>query len=148
MPIIDGEELSYAELAAQAGVTERAMRHRIEKHPDWGKDLLTRKSVNGNARRFVSVDGVTYTLAEWARMHGILPQTAGYRWDIGERDPYLLVGQPGKLPPISEDLKEHLKATRFARAGMEHEWEIACELIGISKHLAPKLKEYMEAISA
>lgn len=96
----------------------------------------------------LTVEGETYTLAQWAERNGVHHSSAYYQWQKGVRDPYeLLYGPGGKRIEFSvtkADL-DYLFETWLARSGQEDEWDIACDLIGMPRIFKNKLKQKMEA---
>ena len=104
---------------------------------------------------YVKYNGKKLSLRSWARMWNTPYITALQRWKRGERDPWRLIGFDGPRQfTITEDQKEWLKATAFARKGQESvgkkykmadsEWDIACDLIGLPRAFADELKEAMK----
>lgn len=87
----------------------------------------------------VNVDGEECSLRAWVESQGGSYDIALRRWHAGERDPERLI-DGFKHRPITKADIEWLKETRYARAGMVNEWEVACDLIGQPRCRARELK--------
>ena len=74
--------------------------------------------------------------------------TVKYRWQIGIRNFDMLFngGDPKTPLGLTKEDIEWLRFTRDARRGMRNEWQIACELLGISKHRAGELRKLVEGL--
>lgn len=96
-------------------------------------------------------NGETKSLRRWAEEMGCNYGTVKYRWQIGIRNFDMLFSSPWsyggdhKTPIVltKEDI-EWLRFTRDARRGMRNEWQIACELVGMSKYKADELRAFLE----
>lgn len=99
--------------------------------------------------RLISHNGERKSLRQWAGEMGVNYGTVKYRWQIGIRDFDMLFqgGDPSSPDGLTQDDVEWLNFTRKARRGMKNEWELACELVGLSKYQAPALKAYMEGMT-
>ena len=146
---VDGVEYRAADLAELAGVHTKTILKRHREHPDWGYEQLVKPSQNPIVMT-IEHDGKKKTLKAWASELGVPYQTARERWKKGIRQfdrlfcPYHAGRKepPGKLY-VSREALDWLTETRYARAGMPDEWEIACDLIGVSRFHAGTLRGLM-----
>lgn len=152
MPMIGGLNYTYRELCRMSGLCKSSLRGRMKSNPNITIEQLIAppKDTRHIKRRVVVVDNVEVPLFEWADKNNVSRTSVDYRWRHGVRDPEELIqgisdtAEDCFLPPITTEMLEWLCETAYARKGMPDEWEIACELIGISKGHANKLKEYVE----
>lgn len=155
MPTIGGLNFSYSKLAAMSGLSHSTLfdRYNANHNITLSELLAPPQKIKRGCPRNVVVDGETIPLLEWADMHRANRKDVVYRWRRGIRDANNLIrgledtADDEVMPEITRDMLEWLQETKFARSGMVDEWQIACELIGISPEYAESLKEYVEAIN-
>lgn len=96
--------------------------------------------------RALTYNGETKSMRRWAEEMGCNYGTVKYRWQIGIRNFDMLFNGGNHKTPLGltkEDI-EWLRFTRDARRGMRNEWQIACELVGMSKYKADELRAFLE----
>lgn len=142
--IHDGRFIPTAELAEIAGVYPATIRLRMNKHPEWGYEELTRK--DDRPRYYLTHEGRTLPLREWAAMYNVSYQTAVDRFRKGLSFNKIFSNVPIKSMPlsVSEENIRWLEKTRYARAGQEDEWQIACDLIGVPRGFAEDLRRLLD----
>lgn len=145
---VDGVEYRAVDLAKMAGIGTKAMLTRYRNHPDWNLEKLTQPNMNPDVIT-VEHDGQRKTLKAWANELGAPYMTAHERWKKGVRDferlflPYHALRKKAPGIYLSEETRKWLEETRFAREGMPDEWEIACDLIGVSRLYSLALRRAM-----
>lgn len=155
MPKIGGLNYTYADLTRMSGLSSACLFERYRKNPKitLGELISPPKT---RVTKYVIVRGREMPLYVWAKTNKADVRAVFNRWNNGIRDPYSLIRDlkgkavdPAKLslPTITDDMIEWLNVTEFARKGQPDEWEIACELIGISAEYAKALREFMEGRS-
>jgi len=94
----------------------------------------------------ITHNGQTKSMRQWAEDKGINYYTAKYRWQNGCRDfDELFSPEPRRKELyVPEWAVNWLRETHRARAGQSNEWQIACELIGLSAGRAKELKRVLE----
>jgi len=100
--------------------------------------------------RVVTHNGETKTLRAWAEEMNVPYGTLAYRWKMGYRTyDALFNGWQNNRFTIAKGLRlsesdiAYLRETKYARAGMPDEWEIACDLIGTSRSNADALRRML-----
>lgn len=159
MPTIGGLKYTYTELTRMSGLSRHTLSRRYNKSPrPTLQELIAPPTLHeqqgGKPRRTIIVRGREVFLSDWAEKHNADRVSVEYRWKCGIRDPYKLIQglsgtaheEPLELPPITADMIEWLETTKFARSGMEDEWQIACELIGIEPKYAEQLKAFWDEL--
>ena len=142
---LDGRVYTSAELAKMAGVCRRTITDRAKKHPEWGLAELIQPNMNPDGV-WLEHGGRRMKLEEWAEEKGVSYSVVHERWKNGVRRfdrlflPYHALRKTAPRFFLSEEAKEWLRETKFARSGMADEWEIACDLVGISRACAGTLK--------
>lgn len=145
---LDGRTYTSAELAKMAGVCPRTITERARKHPEWGLAELVQPSMNPDAV-LLEHDGRRLTLKEWAEKKEIPHSVVHERWKNGVRRfdrlfcPYHALRKTAPRIFLTEEAKAWLRETEFARAGIPNEWEIACDLVGLSRASAGALRRMM-----
>ena len=92
----------------------------------------------------VTFSGKPQSLKAWCNDMGGCYTTVLYRWHRGVRTAEgLLQGTRLARKEITKEDIEYLKETRYARAGTENEWIIACDLIGVPHNRRNELKELL-----
>ena len=96
-------------------------------------------------------DGQRVSLSKLARDNDISYNVMADRYRHGIRDPMNLVyGSTGKRPykikprKIQKREIDWLVETRWARQGQPDEWNIACDLIGVSRSRAKEIQRLVE----
>lgn len=159
MPRIGGLDYTYNELVRMSGLSQATLIRRYAENPQITlQALIAPPKVGGKPRRMITVRDKEMSVLDWAMINAVRREDIDKRWRIGIRDPDKLIqGLVGtaeledefeastKLPTISDEMVEWLQETKYARKGMPDEWQIACELIGVSPKCANELREYMEA---
>ena len=91
-------------------------------------------------------NGEVKSMKQWADELGVNYGAVKWRWQHGVRrfDSLFAGGRARNPLRLTQADIEWLEFTRKARKGMRDEWEIACELVGLSPYRAEELKQYME----
>ena len=151
MTTIGGLNYTYADLVRMSGLSKATLIRRYADNPKTTlQALIAPPKTGGKPRRMVIVRNKEMSLYAWADLNSAPRADVDKRWKIGIRDPFKLIqgikgmSDGGFFPPITEEMIDWLNETAFARKGLPDEWEIACELIGISKVHAERLKEFVE----
>ena len=94
----------------------------------------------------ITHNGETKSMRQWAGELGVNYGAVKWRWQQGiRRFETLFSGGSARNPlRLTPDDIEWLEYTRKARKGMRNEWEIACELVGLSPYRADELRQFME----
>lgn len=137
--------VTVAEMAAVAGVWPATIRNRMKKHPEWGYEELICE--DARPKYYLTHNGKTLPVKEWARMLHVPYQTAVDRYKRGERvfervfEKAVIKDEPLF---VSEENMRWLRRTKKMREGQDDEWIIACDLIGISHGYADDLRRLMD----
>ena len=92
----------------------------------------------------VEYGGDYYTLRDWAVGNFGSYDRSLQRWKRGVRDPIELVYGKNRAPDFSsipQSEIDWLKSTRYMREGMDNEWKVSCDLIGLPYVRLPELRK-------
>lgn len=149
--VVQGKSYKVEDLARISGLTTNGILGRYYDNKNISYAELTKPMFRTAT---LTVDGVTNRLPIWARIVGIPEQTVRSRYKRGKRTFEELFcpvysREKDKQQPfiVTKEMKRWLEETRYARRGRPDEWQIACELIGVSRSRAEELKKMMEGNS-
>lgn len=149
--VVQGKSYEVEELARISGLTKNGILGRYYSNRNISYDELVMPIFRTAT---LTVDGVTRRLPIWARIIGIPEQTVRSRYKRGKRNfaelfcPVYAREKDKEQPFIlTGEMRRWLEETHHARRGRPDEWEIACELIGVSRSRAKELEKMMEGIA-